>query len=130
MKRADGPYGKGVVNDLFIPGLLPRAGIVSDTDKSLANGGVLKMARTDQATGRVGSPVELLREARPFRSRGTLRDLGDQGVDDLICGSGPRTGAPDGFSTRTGQGSCRGHAHSGLRGLGFDDMPGASEFGP
>ncbi|MEU6290938.1 hypothetical protein [Streptomyces sp. NPDC046988] len=51
MERANGPCGKGVVDDLFIPGPLPRAGMLGDTYKSVTNGGVVEMPRSDQSAG-------------------------------------------------------------------------------
>jgi hypothetical protein len=125
VKRADGPYGKGVVNDLFIPGLLPRAGIVGDADKSVANGGVVEMPRSDQTAGRVSSPVELLREPGPFRSGGTLRDQGDQRVDDLMGGSRPPgTARRRDDRCRTLGRSTRGRSRR------LDDMSRSAQFPP
>jgi hypothetical protein len=89
MERADGPYGKGVVNDLFIPGLLPGPGMMGDTNKSVADGRVVQMPRRDQSPGGVGRPVELLRKAGTCRMRSTLRDRRDQQIDDLFGGGRP-----------------------------------------
>ncbi|GGM25670.1 hypothetical protein GCM10010129_82710 [Streptomyces fumigatiscleroticus] len=79
MERVDGPHGQGVVDDLFIAGLLPRAGVVGHTDESVAGGSAIEASGSSQITGLGGCPAGSLRENGPPLDQ-DIEELPDEGA--------------------------------------------------